>query len=641
MNSSLRRSTSELRRVSVAALAAVGLVVSETILSYGLGEFDGGPLLLLAAVGLAFVPFLPVELRRLSLVVPLVPVLAVVIAPLALVSAATVGIPLTGTSIRLIALGLTLLSLALSAFPSVAGSSALRWGGNLRTELGTLIFLAAIVVLGVSLSEAVVGGPPVPGPDWGHYLLYSDRIRAEHALLIDNPFWMGGGLPFPQDPGAPSLYGAFLLVGGGSAGALVQGIWLFSLLGILSVFVFCAGLWGGRAGLVAAALWAVLPAGLNALSWHGLAQTYALALLPLAALCVGAALRGWLGWRWALLLATSGLAILGAHRVTALVVGAALLPPLAVAAFRRPRAGARFLGLAVTFMLVLGVGLLVHLARLYERTGGVPDYRAFLVRKVDWSLWARDLTWTVVVLGIIALIAFVVHPRTRRDPALLVLGGLLAGPIALGYAWVAHIPLDYTRMGYYIALPLVAAGGVAFGRLLPRAALPLALVPVVIVALRAHDLGPQYRAFYQLVNPTTMRGLSHLDGLAASSRGPIVADQCWAFLVPWLLQRPTLAALQEWTISVDQESKPAQTARRILYGGATGRALAARRGVRYAVLDPKCTDASGHRLPPPIGGRPVYASTRLLILELPRSDRATRVARSRGRLSPGARDSDG
>jgi hypothetical protein len=175
-------------------------------------------------------------------------------------------------------------------------------------------------------------------------------------------------------------------------------------------------------------------------------------------------------------------------------------------------------------------------------------------------------------------------------------------------------------MGYYVALPLVVASGAAVGRLLPQWALLLAVLPVAIVALHAHDLAPQYRSFYQLVDGTTMRGLSRVEATPESTNKLIVADQCWGFLAPWLLQRPTLAALEKWAISVDQELKPARTARRMLYGGAAGRALARRRGVRYALLDPKCASISGRVEQPTIRGRPVFASTRLLVLELPRRE---------------------
>ena len=353
-------------------------------------------------------------------------------------------------------------------------------------------------------------------------------------------------MQFPDDPGVPSLYGAYLLVAGGSAGFSQRG----SCTSASSASLRCSPseqrLWGRRSGLVAAALWAVLPAGLNVLSWHGLAQVYAMGLLPVLALCTGMALRGHVGWRWALLLTCSGLATLAAHRLTALVAGVALVPLLLGAAVRRDRAGMRFLVVSIGLAAVLGAGLLVHLMRLYGRTGGPPDYRAFLERRIGWESWTRDLTWIVVTLGVAALVALIWHPRTRKDPSILVLCSLLAIPVVLSYAWVVDVPLDYARMGYYVALPLVASVGAASGRLLPRAAIALALIPILLVAWRADELGPRYRTFYQLADRTSLRGLSYMQQRSSSLLTAVVTDQCWAFLAPWLLQRPTFAALENW-----------------------------------------------------------------------------------------------
>ena len=231
------------------------------------------------------------------------------------------------------------------------------------------------------------------------------------------------------------------------------------------------------------------------------------------------------------------------------------------------------------------------------------------------------MLWPAWILGTAGLIALLAHPRTRRDPALLVLCALLVAPLALSYAWIVHLPLDYQRMGYYVALPLVAAAGAAAGMLVPRPAFALALVPLVLVASRAHELALGYRTFYQLANGTTLQGLSYLQQRAGSSKAPVVTDQCWAFLAPWLLQRPTLAALENWEIAVKQELAPAEKARRMLYGGAPGQELARRMGIRYVLLDPTCL--SRHARPPTIAGRPIFASTRLLILELPRSSPST------------------
>ena len=83
--------------LSLASLAAVLLVALEGGLA-AIGRTTAGPALLLAACGLALVPFLPLELRRPAIVVPLVPVLAVMVSAVGVVTVASLGIPLTATA---------------------------------------------------------------------------------------------------------------------------------------------------------------------------------------------------------------------------------------------------------------------------------------------------------------------------------------------------------------------------------------------------------------------------------------------------------------------------------------------------------------------------------------------------------------
>ena len=151
---------------------------------------------LLVACGLAFVPFLPRELRRPSLAVPVVPVVALAIAPLALVTTATLGIPLTATSIRVVVLLLTLAPLRLPRFQysrNQLQGAGIPWRG----ELPTLVLLAAILALGALSTTESPETPPYQARTGPLPLLRrSDRRAERHS--IDNPFFMGGGSSFAR-----------------------------------------------------------------------------------------------------------------------------------------------------------------------------------------------------------------------------------------------------------------------------------------------------------------------------------------------------------------------------------------------------------------------------------------------------------
>jgi hypothetical protein len=62
---------------------------------------------------------------------------------------------------------------------------------------------------------------------------------------------------------------------------------------------------------------------------------------------------------------------------------------------------------------------------------------------------------------------------------------------------------------------------------------------------------------------------------------------------------------------------PAREARAVLRGTRTGRLLAKRLRVRFAMVDPLCASSRGHLVPqPPRVGQPVFASTRLVVLRM-------------------------
>ena len=180
-------------------IVATALVVMDGILALaGQSNPATTAVVLVLAPGLALVPFLPRELDPLALRVAVIPLLGLVTSSTVIISLTAVGIPLTAGTVRVVLLILT----GVAVLASMRVGRAAEAPRSIRqSSAATLIALGAVVLLAVSLQTLVVGGKPVPGQDWGHYLLYVDQIRQHHSLLIDNPYWMLGGLPFPQDPG--------------------------------------------------------------------------------------------------------------------------------------------------------------------------------------------------------------------------------------------------------------------------------------------------------------------------------------------------------------------------------------------------------------------------------------------------------
>lgn len=596
-------------------MAAVALVLAEWLASIA---FGGQPVLaalgLVIAPGLAVLPFLPDELRRLPVAAPVVPIAGVALSTILLVSLSSADVSLTGGHIRVALLTTTLAALAGSA--AAPAVPHVRDAATALSNVAALLLLVAVTCVGIALQATVLGGRPLPGEDWGEYLLYSEQIAKHHTLLLDNPFWMLGGRPFPQDPGAPSLYGAYLVLTGHGAASLVQGIWLFAVLGILSVYALVTTLAGPVSGTVAAAVYAVTPMNLDILSWHGLANVDALTILPLALLATAFVLRGEPSRRWAAVLAVSVVALAAAHRFSFVLGAAAIVTPLAFALLRRSRTTLVFLAWTGVFLVPAGIGVAVDLYRRNTALHGTQSYRAFLPTKLHWDLLARDLTWTLVAAGVVALAIVLATQRHRKDGDHVVLIGLLVAVLALTYAWVAHVPAGYNRAAYFFPLLVAATIGLAATRFAPRLAVPAVVALVVVTGIQARPLARDYRGFYGHTNAASLSGLGFVNQIA-KPRDAVVTDQCWSFLATWLLHRPTLAALDPSLILPNGEVAPAAIARRILYGNrSVGTKLARRRHIRFALVDPQCTYQTGNPYGTPRIGKLVYASTRLLVLDL-------------------------
>jgi hypothetical protein len=604
------------RTVSVAPpLAALGVLAVEITVAYGIGPQPAlVAIALLLVPGLAATPFLPGELRRMPVWVAVVPILGAASAIVLLVSLASFGIPLSPLVVRLSLLALGIAGLIWSRVRDRGVS--LPEAGRV-SSLQTLLLLSSAVGLGIALQAKVLAHKPLPGADWGQFLLFAQQVSRHHALLIANPYWMLGGHTFPQDPGVPALYGSYLSLSGADPSSLLQGIWLFAILAVLAAFVVATVLWGRVAGLVAAAMFAVIPMDLEMLSWHGLSNVAGLSFVSLAVLAAAMALRSPGRLSWCLMLALFLSALLTTHRISFVIAGLAVALTFLLGARRRATALAlgRHLLLTLPLALVVGVGPAIDAVRRTLAIGGTQSYTAFLPTRLHWAAVPRDLTWPVLAASGIAAILIVGHRRSRRDAGTTSLLGLLLAILIFTYAWVLHLPAAYDRAAYFLPIPLALGIGLGFSRLPRRLLVPVLAIVVGLTMARGLTLAREFRGFYAEVNAASLRGLALVESLARP-KDAVVTDQCWGFLSAWLLQRPVLAGEDPALILPTAEVAPARDAREILAGGPRAASLLKTDHIRFALVDPQCTFQNGSYYPTPQSGRLIFASTRLLVFEL-------------------------
>jgi hypothetical protein len=599
---------------------AAAIVLCELVLTLAGQHSPALSALAVVAPGWALIPLLPAPLRiRPLAAIVAAPALGLATVSVLLITLARIGVTLDGVSVR-IAL-IALVALALGTWDREVAPLTRSSPAGLLEAAGLLVVLA----LGVGLGLRVVGSKIPPGNDWAKYLLYAEQVRIHGSMLIRNPYWMLGQ-PFRDDPGVPSIYAAILILSRAPAGVLTHGIIVFTALEIVTVYAFARAYWGRAAGVLAAALVAVVPASQDILGWYGLANLDALVLLALL-LAYLASYTGYrasarstpagLGARASVGLALTLLGLLAAHRLSgfvglalvALVAGACLLSPT-----RRRRAWADGIRVAAV-TLIGGAGVIADLYTRERSFGGSLPYTDYLDTKVNLTLALRDVSPMLAGAVGVALVLIVV--LYRREGALWGPIALLAVSVGLAYSWKLHLPNYYARMVFYVpvaASPLIAAVAV---RLRPRWLIALAAAAgIVLTAQNAYNQAQSVHSYYTFVTPSSLRGL---DALSAVLRPDevVVTDRCWSFLATWLLHTRTLAALEPQDIQPAAELPFAREAQQILDGSRRGRALAHRLGVRYLVVDPVCPGADGSPLPPPGWGRPVYESARLAILRLP------------------------
>src|SRR5207253_2684633 len=124
-------------------------------------------------------------------------------------------------------------------------------------------------------------------------------------------------------------------------------------------------------------LYAVIPMNETILGWHGLANLYGLALLPLALIPMAWALWGRVDKRMAPLLALALVALAAAHRLTFVVACLALLIAgvLGLLLSRRRRELVGFGLRTAAFLVPLGLLVAIDLQRRSHDAGGVQSYK--------------------------------------------------------------------------------------------------------------------------------------------------------------------------------------------------------------------------------------------------------------------------
>jgi hypothetical protein len=595
-------------------LALIGMALA--LLEFVIALFGGSfPVLsgvvLIVCPGLALVPLLPARTRRSwAAILASVPALGFAASCVVLVSVTALGIHLTGFSIRF-ALG-ALLAVGTLLLPAREAERPLSY-----EDAWAIAGLLAALLVGILFQSLVIGHTPVPGNDWGQYVLYADQIRQHGTLLIQNQFWMGG-TPFRQDPGVPAVFASYLVMGGQPASVLMHGIWVFALMSIAAVFALARTLWGALPGVIAAALWAVLPIAQDLLGWHGLANAAALALMLLVLMFVACLVSDGLGWLEAFGLGFSLVGLCAAHRLSFLVGLAGIALALAVAFVlggdRRELLRSTVRGAVASLVLCAGVAYTVIEGD--KKFGGTQGYRAYLSTKVHLHLVVNDLSLVFSLAGVIAFVLALWW--LRRDRTLLPFVAMLVVVVALAYSWIAHFPLAYVRMAYYVPLALVPLVAVAMTKLLrPKLAGIVALALTLAIAVPAWGSAKTVHQFYDFADATTLSGMRAISAQLKPG-DTVVADRCWSFLSAWLLQADTYPALDPADILPKAEVGPAADARAIIAGTPRGRAAAKRLHVRFILVNPMCVSQDGRRARPPKLGRPFFVSNRLVAMRLDR-----------------------
>jgi hypothetical protein len=618
-----------LRRLPREGIAAAGLLALDALIRVVAGgPYPGATLLLLVACGVSLLPLLPKELASPSLRLAVLPALALGSFAILLTTVSVVGIRLTELSIRLSVLVLVVvLSIVGAVLRRREHDVQMSW--PVRREGVAVAALAGIVCLSLAAGWDVVEPFPPPGSDWGYYLLHADEIEAQGRLAPDNPYGVGEIRTLGSYPGVGAVYGSLQILDGVSSESLTRGLAVAVALTPLAIYAAVAGLWGVGAGLLAAAAYAVAPIHLEPLYWHGLATTLGLLFLPLVVLALGLQYRGRRDPRVIGLLGFSLAAVAVMHSVSAGLVAVLLTLILLgdVLGGLVGRAGARSWwreGMAkpvlsgVAVGCVLGAGVIVHLRQLAVEVGSPVSSEFYDSDWLDSATLEYYFSWPFLGLVGASLVLVVWNRDLRRDRALGAVVALVLSSVLVSQLWRIHVAFEYRRVVYYVAPALVILIGIAFTRMRPRwlwvagYALALAYIAHVSIGLRLPERllegGGERSETVDAVRALRLE----LEQGDSGRQTLVVADGCLGVRIPYLVRSPTTIAFEDWQVGFTKLVPEARAARTVLRGGPEGRRLAEELGVRYVLVDPRCTP----NVEADLGGTTIFRGDELLIVEL-------------------------
>jgi hypothetical protein len=268
---------------------------------------------------------------------------------------------------------------------------------------------------------------------------------------------------------------------------------------------------------------------------------------------------------------------------------------------------------------VLSFGITTHLLRQARRLGDPVDWRFF---DPDWLTWGTAdeyLSYEFLVLAGVGVVVLALRRHSWRDSALLAVAAVLLASVAASQLWRLEISYEYRRAVFPFGLGLALLMGAALAKVSRWWIVgPVCLVVCVYFAHETLGLRLPQRLLSER-EPTSSAPASldsvreRIERRELPDTELVVTDQCLHFIVPYLLERPTIAAFEAWQVAFRGRLPAARDARTIIRGGPKGRQLARELGAGYVVVDPRCTPHPA----PGLGGIRVVDGDDVVVIRLP------------------------